>query len=175
MRGVGRAAGRAAGADPRGRVGLDATLRLRWIDLAISASREPDLASVRFAGILADLCRGPDEPGRPGPARGFPELFRWIEERMAEPLTAADLAAAAAMSLPNFNRRFREAAGLSPMRYLAQQRVSRARTLLRGSDQTVASIATAVGYPDPYHFSRVYKRLTGRAPSADREPLDAMR
>jgi AraC-like DNA-binding protein len=32
----------------------------------------------------------------------------------------------------------------------------------------IAAIAHAVGYPDPFHFSRVFSRLQGRSPESYR-------
>ena len=41
--------------------------------------------------------------------------------------------------------------------------------MLAGGDETVTQIARAVGFEDPYHFSRVFSRIEGLSPSAYRE------
>ena len=58
----------------------------------------------------------------------------WALERLAEPLSLADLAAHARMSVRTFTRRFREETGLSANRWLVQQRVALARRLLEATD-----------------------------------------
>ncbi|MFI8068100.1 MULTISPECIES: GlxA family transcriptional regulator [unclassified Streptomyces] len=70
----------------------------------------------------------------------------WALERLDEPLTLADLAAHARMSLRTFARRFNDEVGMSPGRWLIQQRVARARHLLESSDLAVDQIAGRVGF-----------------------------
>ncbi|MGC0343363.1 GlxA family transcriptional regulator [Streptomyces sp. SLBN-8D4] len=70
----------------------------------------------------------------------------WALGRLDEPLTLGDLAAHARMSLRTFARRFNEEVGLSPGRWLIQQRVARARHLLESSDLSVDQIAGRVGF-----------------------------
>ena len=145
-----------------GRSGMDVSRRRRWLDLVSTYVQEPELARVRLAALLADLPAGGDD------GDGFAEVRRYVQEHLAEPLTAARLAEVTGMSVPHFNRRFKAAAGVSPMRFVAARRVERAGALLAGSDLKLTAVGAAVGYPDPFHFSRVYKRHTGRPPTADR-------
>lgn len=70
----------------------------------------------------------------------------WVLERLADPLTLTDLAQHARMSLRTFARRFSDEVGLSPGRWLIQQRVARARHLLESSDLPVDRIAAEVGF-----------------------------
>lgn len=70
----------------------------------------------------------------------------WALERLDESLTLADLAAHARMSLRTFARRFNDEVGMSPGRWLIQQRVARARHLLESSDLAVDQIAGRVGF-----------------------------
>ncbi|MGQ4419913.1 GlxA family transcriptional regulator [Streptomyces sp. SAS_269] len=70
----------------------------------------------------------------------------WALERLAEPLTLAGLAQHARMSLRTFARRFNDEVGVSPGRWLIQQRVVRARHLLESSDLPVDRIAAEVGF-----------------------------
>ncbi|WP_223779055.1 helix-turn-helix domain-containing protein [Streptomyces sp. 135] len=70
----------------------------------------------------------------------------WALAHLAEPLTLADLAAVESMSVRTFSRRFREETGLTPMRWLTQRRVERARELLESTDHTVDRIAAEAGF-----------------------------
>ncbi|WP_254705711.1 GlxA family transcriptional regulator [Streptomyces vilmorinianum] len=79
-------------------------------------------------------------------ANGTSATRQWALENLHEPLTLTDLAAHARMSLRTFARRFNEEVGLSPGRWLIQQRVSRARHLLESTDLAVDDIAGQVGF-----------------------------
>lgn len=78
--------------------------------------------------------------------------------------TVAQLAAAAGMGQTSFRAAFREIVGCTPRAYLEDRRVEHAARALVETDQTVTQISNAVGYPDPYHFSRVFRRVTGASP-----------
>ncbi|MGW0732103.1 GlxA family transcriptional regulator [Streptomyces sp. NPDC002851] len=71
---------------------------------------------------------------------------QWALEHLDEPLALADLAERARMSLRTFARRFAEEVGMSPGRWLIQQRVHRARHLLESTDLPVDEIAGQVGF-----------------------------
>ena len=60
--------------------------------------------------------------------------------------------------------RFRSLTGFSVTEYVKQLRMAPARQLLITSDHTVAEIATAVGYPDPFYFSRQFSAVNGVSP-----------
>lgn len=44
-------------------------------------------------------------------------------------------------------------------------RIERAKTLLAQNDQSICSIALALGFFDQSHFSRTFRRITGLSPS----------
>jgi transcriptional regulator GlxA family with amidase domain len=69
----------------------------------------------------------------------------WALARLDAPLTLAALAAHAAMSVRTFTRRFRHEVGLSPNRWLTQQRIALARRLLETTDLPVERVAERAG------------------------------
>ncbi|MET7653673.1 helix-turn-helix domain-containing protein [Streptomyces sp. NPDC005486] len=79
-------------------------------------------------------------------ASGTAATRQWALENLHEPMTLADLAEHAHMSLRTFARRFTEEVGMSPGRWLIQQRVERARHLLETTDLPVDEIAGQVGF-----------------------------
>jgi len=86
---------------------------------------------------------------RPVPAdddSGTAATRAWAVERLGDPLTLADLAGHARMSIRTFTRRFREETGTSPQQWLAAQRLARARQLLESTDHPVDRIAADAGF-----------------------------
>jgi AraC-like DNA-binding protein len=68
------------------------------------------------------------------------------------------------MSEPTFYRYFRNAFGQTPLAFLTEQRVRRARRLLADPHRTVSDVALAVGFSSPSHFIRVFQRHEGQTP-----------
>ncbi|MFF4628650.1 GlxA family transcriptional regulator [Streptomyces griseorubiginosus] len=92
----------------------------------------------------------------------------WALERLDQPLTLAELAAHARMSLRTFARRFHDEVGLSPGRWLIQQRVARARHLLESSDLSVDQIAGRVGFATGASLRQHLHAAIGVSPQAYR-------
>ena len=89
----------------------------------------------------------------------------FIEAHYAQPLTLADIAQHVFTSPYHFARVFKDATGQSPMAYLTDVRMARAKGLLVEGDLTVKEIAAAVGYRDAHYFSRAFRREQGVSPS----------
>ncbi len=99
----------------------------------------------------------------------------WVLERLGEPLTLADLAGHARMSQRTFARRFHDEVGLSPGRWLIQQRVARARHLLESSDLTVDQIAGRVGFATGASLRQHLNAAIGVSPQAYRRTFQTAR
>lgn len=92
-----------------------------------------------------------------------------MHARMAEPLTVEGLAGAVGLSPSRFAHLFKEQTGIPPLRYLEARRVERACDLLARTVRPVGEIAAEVGFPDPFYFSRTFRKVTGHSPRAFRE------
>lgn len=88
----------------------------------------------------------------------------FIEERLAEDLSIADLAAVVHMSQFHFARTFKAATGNSPHRYLTQRRIERAKVLLGVTKLSVAEIAYSVGFTNQSHFIAQFRKAIGTTP-----------
>ncbi len=92
-----------------------------------------------------------------------------IHEHPGRPWTVEDLAAVAAMSRSAFAERFRAETGTSPLGYVTEVRMARARSLLADGVR-VSEVARRLGYASDEGFSRAFRRHhDGVLPSAWRE------
>lgn len=80
--------------------------------------------------------------------------------------TVRELAAEARMSPRHFTKLSRQLLGAPPARYLLGLKMRRAEEMLRYQGQRVKEVSEALGFANPYHFSRVFRRHHGRPPSA---------
>jgi AraC-like DNA-binding protein len=92
------------------------------------------------------------------------EVIRYIESHIGESLDNARLAEIAHSSESCFIRRFREAMGQTPARYVQERRVARAAELLVCTNQSIDEIARRCGFANRYYFSRVFSERIGRPP-----------
>ena len=90
-----------------------------------------------------------------------------VRQRLAEPLTLADLAGAAAVSAEHLCRLFR-ASGLTPMGYLWGERVREGLRLLAGTGLSIQEIAARCGFRTTFHFAHRVRAATGLSPTAYR-------
>lgn len=91
-----------------------------------------------------------------------------VRADLHRPWDIAELTDISGLSQSQFFRRFKAETGKSPMGWLRKERIVLACYLLRTTALPVAQIALQCGYPDPFHFSRDFKRLQGHAPRAFR-------
>ncbi len=92
-------------------------------------------------------------------------LLTWVLEHLDGEHTAASLAARAMMSERTFARRFAAETGATPHKWLTQQRILAARSLLEESDLPVEQIASRVGFNSPVVLREHFRRTIGVSPS----------
>lgn len=94
--------------------------------------------------------------------------LRAVHERPGAGWTVASLAAEAGVSRAAFARRFATLVGETPMEYVTSWRLAVAADLLERTDDTIAAIATRVGYSSPFALSAAFSRVRGVSPAAHR-------
>jgi AraC-like DNA-binding protein/PAS domain-containing protein len=109
------------------------------------------------------------QPPRGGLSTGaLRRVCEFVESHLEGGINLETLAAEARLSVYHFARAFKLSTGVSPLRYVLEQRVKRARQLLMQTDLPLSAIACAVGFFDQGHFSRQFRSLVGTTPSSFR-------
>jgi transcriptional regulator GlxA family with amidase domain len=93
---------------------------------------------------------------------------QWALSNLNRPVTLRELAAQESTSTRTFTRRFRDEMGISPGRWLTQQRVQRARALLESTDLPVDEIAVTAGFGTAGSMRLHLRAELGVSPSAYR-------
>jgi AraC family transcriptional regulator len=91
-----------------------------------------------------------------------------MEQRLAEPLPLADLAAVAGLGVSQFARRFKTSTGEAPHQFLMGLRVEQACRLLRTGPTPIAEVAAVCGFSHQEHLTRVMRLRLGTTPAAIR-------
>ncbi len=96
------------------------------------------------------------------------DAIRHVDEHYAEPLTLDEMCRLSTVSRTTFCYLFKQLTRQTFVEYLTGVRVARAAQLLRQSDRAVAAVGRQVGFADPAHFSRTFRRTAGMSPRAYR-------
>ena len=91
--------------------------------------------------------------------------LEYISRRYAEPITNDRLAALTGMSTVYFRKLFTAVMGVSPISYVKQLRIEKAKEMLESDFGTLTDVAQSLGYGSLYDFSRDFKKHVGVAPS----------
>jgi AraC-like DNA-binding protein len=99
-------------------------------------------------------------------------LAPWQERRAKDMLIAnldggiglEALAAECGLSRSHFARAFKTSTGISPLRWLARQRIDRAKILLQTTEFSLEEIADRCGFSDASHLARTFRHATGLRP-----------
>ncbi|MGX6742686.1 GlxA family transcriptional regulator [Streptomyces xantholiticus] len=97
----------------------------------------------------------------------------WALSRLGRPVTLAELAAHARMSVRTFSRRFREEVGMTPVQWLTQQRIQHARRLLETTDLPVDRVADESGFGTAASLRQHMAATVGVSPMTYRQTFRA--
>jgi len=127
----------------------------------------------RFLDVLGALLALRDSDGRDAADRvwiedsqrllGGPDAKGW--------LTPQQVAQRVGLSYENFRKQFTARAGVSPGQYQKRKRIERAQSAIYHGDHTLKQLAEELEFCDVFHFSKVFKQITGTTPSEFRRKV----
>jgi AraC family transcriptional regulator of arabinose operon len=132
---------------------------------------QPNLLSAvaQLRLVLTELERA-QRMGRPTSAgEAVTASLAWMSDNLAARADLASLAAGAGLSVPHYSDLFRRATGYPPVDHFLRLKIQRACQLLDTTELRVNEVAAAVGWVDPFYFSRFFRKITGQSPRAYRE------
>ncbi len=122
-----------------------------------------DLAWSLFSGVA---CLGCGASGATDAPEAHQRIRRFLQTHYAEPLSIPVVCERFQLSQTSLSKLFRRYEGCTFHEYLTCLRLDAAEQLLADSPGlTLKTVASCVGYQDPFHFSRAFKAAKGRPPS----------
>ena len=98
----------------------------------------------------------------------FADTCAWVRQNLAEPLTVADMAVHAGWAPRSFTRKFTAEAGMTPLKWLNEQRIAEACRLLETTDLTMQAIAAGTGLGTTANFRLHFTQKLNTTPSSYR-------
>ena len=97
-------------------------------------------------------------------------ILKYVTEHIDTPdMKIDDIADAMGMSRSVLYTKIKQQLGMTPIDFVRHVRIMRACELLKNTDESLSTVAFAVGFSDPKYFSKVFKRETGIVPTEYRE------
>lgn len=142
------------------------------LDKEVLGRREKDMRQVSacLAGLLNGLSMYTLRSER---LQSIPDdilvVQRYLLENLEHPVTIQDLIDVSHLSRSHLIGKFKTHFGLSPIDYLIQERVEKAKTYLLHSTKRVKEIAWLCGFQSEYYFCKTFKKRTNQTPGAFRK------
>lgn len=149
-------------------------LMIELYQLAGSEDHVRDMKiSEKLSGLLTLLMQeswNPDFASEGSPKRqNFLQVRSYLEEHFTEKITLDELSSRFYINKFYLTRIFKEQFGLSINAYLQQLRITRAKQLLRFTDQSIEAIGMECGIGDANYFARLFKKIEGISPGEFRK------
>ncbi|MEM9332144.1 MAG: AraC family transcriptional regulator [Pseudomonadota bacterium] len=92
-------------------------------------------------------------------------IVDYLESNIGRHVSVSEMSQIAGVSRHHFSRRFKAATGHSPLQYFIKRKLDHAASLLElGQNTNVSMIAQEVGFSNPSHFARAFRRHFGISP-----------
>ncbi len=94
---------------------------------------------------------------------------QYLEDNLCQEIRLEDMAAAAGLSPYHFCRQFKQATGVTPLRYVLERRIDRAKQLILDTETPLVDLSLLLGFSSQSHFTVIFRKLTGQTPRRYRE------
>lgn len=121
-----------------------------------------------IAFLFAEVQQQQISPALRAQLPGLEAAVRYMQTNFHRPISHLEVAQEARMSGSYFARCFKEYYRISPIRFLMQLRMEKAKTELTLTDLPVKAVAAGVGFQSVHHFTRAFTKSVGISPAAYR-------
>ncbi|MFF8674017.1 GlxA family transcriptional regulator [Streptomyces sp. NPDC015242] len=155
--------------------GLDLCLHLVRRDLGAHVANQLARRMVVPAHRPGGQAQFIELPVPAGDDEGLAPVLAWARAHLDRPLTVADLARRAAMSPRTFYRRLQAATGATPLQWLLDQRLGRARSLLESTDLPIEKVGELSGLGTANNLRHHFLKHLGVSPGQYRRAFPGPR
>lgn len=88
----------------------------------------------------------------------------YIREHLTEEFSVNQMAQDLFLSRSYLSTKFKKETGMTLSQYIQEQKIEKAKSLLKTTDRSILEIATYLGFSSQGYFQNVFKKLTGMTP-----------
>jgi len=105
------------------------------------------------------------------PAHKLRRVTEFIDGNLENDLSLAEIALSADLSPYHFSRSFKHTTGITPIQYLMQRRIERAKYMLSESELPIVEVGLGAGFKNQSHFTTLFRKFTTMTPKAYRNAM----
>jgi AraC family transcriptional regulator len=105
------------------------------------------------------------------PIRQLRKVEDYVSHHLDREISVETLAELVELSPFHFSRVFKQTTGVSPLKFVTQERIALAQQMIRETSRSVIEIGLEVGYANPSHFAQVFRKVVGVTPTEFRSTL----
>jgi len=155
---------------------LDSQLTDSWKEILLSLSKGFTDENIAYANLCLYrlisffLFPGQDQKSNQelekekGKEDQLDQSINFMKANVHKRLCVDEIAETFRYSPSHYSVLFKQKTGLSPIEYFIRIKIQRATELLTNSNLIVKEIAWELGYEDPFYFTRIFKKVTGKTP-----------
>jgi len=145
-----------------------------WKEMFVSLEKGYTTENISFANlslyrfisyfIFPDrkkLIQGEEEIAKASP---LDKSIDFMKANIGGRYTVEDIAIQFHMSTSHYTALFKKKTGMAPMDYYIRMKIQYACQMLSQSNMKIKEVGEKIGYEDPYYFSRMFKKVTGKSP-----------
>ena len=154
-----------------------ADARVRMLFERLKQSYDPgDQLGFKSMSIFYELLDTLEQMLAKDASRNIPEriceAYKYMQESFCDPeLSVTGIAEKIGVSGSYLRREFAKAYGKSPLSYLKELRINRARLLLESGYDSIESIARICGFSSTSYFIQSFRKAMGKSPGSYRQSL----
>ncbi|MBQ4821956.1 AraC family transcriptional regulator [Aquimarina sp. MMG016] len=99
-------------------------------------------------------------------------IFNFVQEEFTRPIPLEEIAEKVSMSVPGFCRYFKKITGKTFIQFVNEYRLVHAAKLLHEKQTSITDICYESGFSNFSHFNKLFKKFTGKTPSAYRNEMN---
>lgn len=103
------------------------------------------------------------------PQHHFTPVVQYIKEHLTEKISIAVLARESCMSRSAFFQSFKKEFGLSPLEFVQQERITKAKLIMADNNLSITDVCYQSGFNHPNYFIKLFKRHEGITPAMYRD------